>query len=267
MVPADNRGARPGRLTAWCLVLGLLSAGSALAAGPAEGGLPPDAEKRLSAVLDGTASAFVLHDPSRDRFVRYDRERCRRRLTPFSTFKIPNTLIALDTGVIRDPDATVRRDPEKHPRQDFWPEPWMGDQTLHTAFRNSVVWFYQDLAVAVGPAKMKRYLDRFHYGNRDLSGGQDRFWLGSSLKISADEQVEFLQAFHGGHLGLKPETTRIAKEVFQYEKGDGYVLSAKTGGGETGSEQALGLLPPEAGPASRASGGAVRAPGAGTGGK
>ena len=120
--------------------------------------------------------------------------------------------------------------------------------------------------------------------------------------------MRFLQAFHDGRLGLKPETMRIAKEVFHYEKGDGYTLSAKTGGGETGPEQALGwfvgyletggnvyyfalntdgasfaairdkridltkralralgLLPAEAGPASRTSRGATRAPGEGTG--
>ncbi len=236
--PADRPGRR-SRLAAAGLILALLGVGTTRGAGTLPP-LPADAEKRLAAVFDGTSSAFVLLDPSRNRTVRYDEERCRLPLTPFSTFKIPNTLIALDSGLVRDPGATVRFDPMKHPPQLFWPATWAHDQTLRTAFRDSVVWFYQDLAVAAGPERMARYLDQFHYGNRDISGGQDRFWLGSTLKISADNQVEFLRAFYGNRLGLDPATTRIAKGIFVFEKGDGFTLSAKTGGGEVGEGKALG---------------------------
>jgi beta-lactamase class D len=103
-----------------------------------------------------------------------------------------------------------------------------------------VVWFYRDVAVAVGEERMAQYLERCQYGTRDISGGQDRFWLGSSLKISADEQVAFLRAFHEDRLGLSPRTTKIAKEVFVYEKKEGTTLSAKTGGGLTAPGRALG---------------------------
>jgi len=77
------------------------------------------------------------------------------------------------------------------------------DQTVRTAFRDSVVWFYQDVATRIGEQQMKRYLTQFNYGNQDISGGIDRFWLGSSLRISAEEQVAFLMKFYRGELGYR----------------------------------------------------------------
>lgn len=202
--------------------------------------LPADSAQRLEKVLAGTGSAFVLYDRAHDRTVRFDEERSRKRFTPFSTFKIPNSLIGLETGVIRDPDAVVKWDRARRPPAEHWPEGWKRDHSLRSAFKGSVVWFYQDLAKKAGPEKMRSFLRRFSYGNQDTSGGVDQFWLASSLQISADEQVCFLRAFYDGKLGLSPRTNEIARELFVYEKTPAYTLSAKTGGGPTGAGQALG---------------------------
>lgn len=202
--------------------------------------LPADSAKRLEKVLAGTASAFVLHDRANDRTVRFDEERSRKRFTPFSTFKVPNSLIGLETGVIRDPVAVVRWDRARRPPADHWPEGWKRDHSLRSAFKGSAVWFYQDLALKVGPEKMRSFLRRFEYGNQDTSGGIDQFWLASSLKISADEQVRFLRAFYDGKLGLSPRTNEIARDLFVYEKTPTYTLSAKTGSGPLGPGKALG---------------------------
>lgn len=202
--------------------------------------LPADSARRLEKVFAGTESAFVLHDRTHNRTIRFDEERSRKRLTPFSTFKVPNSLIGLETGVIRDPDAVVPWDRARRPPADHWPEGWKRDHSLRTAFKGSAVWFYQDLAVKAGPEKMRTFLQRFSYGNQDTSGGVDQFWLNSSLKISAEEQVRFLRAFYGGRLGLSPRTNEIARDLFVYEKTPSYTLSAKTGGGPLGPGKALG---------------------------
>ena len=183
---------------------------------------PADAAQRLDKLLSGTNTAFVLYDKADDRYVRFDPERCRKRLTPFSTFKIPNSLIGLETGVIADPDAVVKWDQTKYPAEDHWPEGWKRDQSLRSAFKASAVWFYRDLAKKVGRESMSGFLKRFEYGNQDQCGGIDTFWLNSSLKISADEQVEFLKAFLDGQLGLAPRTNRIAREIMVYEKTPAY---------------------------------------------
>jgi beta-lactamase class D len=211
-----------------------------LGAAPRPAPLPADTGQRVSRVLAGTPSAFVLYDGAHDRFVRFDEERCRRRFTPFSTFKIPNAAIGLETGVIQDPDAVVPWDQKKHPPESHWPEGWKRDHSLRSALKASAVWFFQDMAVRIGPERMAKLLRQLDYGNQEISGGIDHFWLASTLKISADEQVRFLRSFYDGKLGLSPRTTATVKDILVQEKTPAYTLSAKTGGGPTGPGKALG---------------------------
>jgi beta-lactamase class D len=211
-----------------------------LGVAPRPAPLPADAGQRVSRVLAGTPSAFVLYDRGHDRFVRFDEARCRERFTPFSTFKIPNAAIGLDSGVIQDPDAVMPWDRRKHPPESHWPEGWKRDHSLRSALRASAVWFFQDMAGRIGPERMAKYLRQLDYGNRDISGGIDRFWLASTLRISADEQVRFLRAFHDGKLGLSPRTTAAVRDILILEKTPAYTLSAKTGGGPLGRGKALG---------------------------
>lgn len=151
------------------------------------------------------------------------------RFLPASTYKIPNTLIALETGVATGPDFALARDPIKTPQQDWWPAVWAHDHTLRSALPNSVVWFYQELARRIGAERMQAYIDRFDYGNRNISGGIDQFWLTGGLRISADEQVRFLKRFHSGELGVSPRATEIAKTLLVLEETPAYRLSGKTG--------------------------------------
>jgi beta-lactamase class D len=79
------------------------------------------------------------------------------------------------------------------------------DHDLASAIRDSVVWYFQEVAVDVGPERMQRALDSFNYGNRDISGGQDRFWLSSSLRISALEQIRFMRGLDEHSLPADPD--------------------------------------------------------------
>ncbi|HEY9420090.1 MAG TPA: penicillin-binding transpeptidase domain-containing protein, partial [Thermoanaerobaculia bacterium] len=201
-----------------------------------------DAEQRIAKVLTGTGTAFVLYDTRHDRTVRFDPKRCQTRFTPFSTFKIPNSVIALETGAVVNPDAAVRWDQKKHPAKSHWPEGWKRDHSLRSAFKASAVWFFQEVAVKVGPKRMAEQLRRFRYGNQDISGSIDQFWLASSLKISADEQVEFLRALLEGRLGVSRRSRDILRDVMVYEKTPEATIRAKTGGGPNGPGKALGWL-------------------------
>lgn len=49
--------------------------------------------------------------------------------------------------------------PARDPRQAWWPESWAGDQTLTSAFQNSVVWFYQKIARRLGPETIATHLE------------------------------------------------------------------------------------------------------------
>ncbi|HEY9403232.1 MAG TPA: penicillin-binding transpeptidase domain-containing protein [Pyrinomonadaceae bacterium] len=190
----------------------------------------------LSGFFKGINGAFVVYDMKNDRYVRYNPRRCRERFSPKSTFKIPNSLIGLETGVIRDADFVIRWDREKYPPQANWnQEPfvhWGKDQTLRSAFKYSVLWYYRELALGVGSLRMQKYVREFDYGNKAVSGRVDNFWLDNNvLTISADEQVEFLKAFYNGRLPVSKRSIEIVKDILVLEKTATYTLSAKTGGG------------------------------------
>lgn len=189
------------------------------------------------------AGAFVLYDLKQNRYVRYNEARCRERFSPFSTFKIPNSLIGLDTGVIGDAEFVIKWDEKKYPafERDTLPfSAWWQDQTLRTAFKRSVVWYYRELALKVGERRMKEYVDKLDYGNEDASGPLNGFWLRSSLKISADEQVEFLKRLYKEELPVSKRSVNIVKEIMTLEETPGYKLSGKTGGGPLDENRYLG---------------------------
>jgi beta-lactamase class D len=214
------------KITGHCLLFLCLLCGSAAA-------------QDLRKYFKGTEGCFVLYDLKRDRYLRYNEARCRNRFSPFSTFKIPNSIIGLESGVIKDAEFVIPWDKAKYPPQENWNiEPfkhWGQDHTLRSAIKYSVVWYYRELATRVGDERMKGYLDKFNYGNRDSSGGIDRFWLNSSLRISPDEQVDFLKALYAEKLPISARSLGIIKEIITLEHTDSYKLSGKTGGGPIGN--------------------------------
>lgn len=187
--------------------------------------VPPWGRHFQAAGVNGT---FVLWDQPTGRLQVYDPAqdpgRSARPYLPASTFKILNSLIALDTGAARGPeermawDGVAREVPA-----------WNQDLDLRQAFSVSAVWFYQELARRIGPERMAEGVARAGYGNADIGGGLDRFWLDGSLRISALEQVAFLRRLAAGTLPFSARSQEIVRDLMVLERGEGYVLRAKTG--------------------------------------
>ena len=87
-------------------------------------------------------------------------ERANTRFVPASTFKIPNTLIALEEGAVSDEKEIIKWDGD-----DKGLPVWNKDQSIETAFPSSCIWFYQELAKRVGKDKYRSYLGKTKYGN------------------------------------------------------------------------------------------------------
>ncbi|HVG24903.1 MAG TPA: penicillin-binding transpeptidase domain-containing protein [Thermoanaerobaculia bacterium] len=193
------------------------------------------AAQDLASIFEPLHGTFVLYDRNAGRYTRYAEARAAERFSPKSTFKIANSLIGLETGVIRDANHVFVYDRERNPPQESWnTEPflhWPHDQTLRSAIRYSVFWYYQELARRVGMTRMKKWVTRLGYGNAAVGDTVDRFWVDGSLRISANEQVEFLRKFHAGKLPVSPRTTKIVKEILLLEETPQWRLSGKTGGG------------------------------------
>ncbi|HMB54672.1 MAG TPA: penicillin-binding transpeptidase domain-containing protein, partial [Thermoanaerobaculia bacterium] len=174
---------------------------------------PPEAVAAAEAQLTPHGATLVVRDAASDAvLVRVDPARAAERQPPCSTFKIPNTLISLTAGAVTLDDNHLRRDRETTPTEDWWPKSWDRDHDLQSALESSALWYFQELARRVGIEEMQRQVDRLNYGNRDLSGGVDRFWLSSSLTISADEQTEFLGRLVRGEYGFAAADLVALKE-------------------------------------------------------
>ncbi len=178
----------------------------------------------LEKYFQGFKGCFVLYDRNLDQSIRYNPNRCAERFIPASTFKIMNSLIGLETGVIPDENYVIKWDGTHYDVPS-----WNQDSTLKTAIQNSVVWYYQELARRVGYEKMQYYVDAAHYGNQNISGQIDTFWLEGGLRISADEQVEFLKRLYQGNLPFSQRSINIVKDILVMEKNGSYQLSGKTG--------------------------------------
>jgi beta-lactamase class D len=103
---------------------------------------------------------------------------------------------------------------------------------MATAMKNSTVWFYQEIARRIGERKMRHWITREHYGNMDISGGIDKFWLNGGMRISQKEQIDFLKRLYAGALNFSKRSMDIVKIMIILEDTSAYTMRGKTGWGE-----------------------------------
>ncbi|MCM8624782.1 class D beta-lactamase [Accumulibacter sp.] len=172
----------------------------------------------------GVAGTLLIESArTGQRFV-HDDACSHQAFTAASTFKVLNTLIALEEGVIGGADSTIRWNGTVHEIAD-----WNRDQTLETAFKVSCVWCYQELAQRVGAKKYPAYIRRSHCGELREPFDGTQFWLDGSLTISAEQQVAFLKQVASGRLPFRATSYATLKSIRLAEETPDYRLYAKTG--------------------------------------
>ena len=171
--------------------------------------------------VKGTMVISTLDD--KESYV-YNEKRANIGFLPASTFKIPNTLIALQEKAIKNEYEVIKWDGKKR----FY-EPWNKDQTLQTALKYSCVWCYQRLAAKIGNETYLKYLEKLNYGNKQTGPELTTFWLSGDIRISAYEQIEFLKKLYKDNLPFKQEYLDITKKILTVEKTENYTIKAKTG--------------------------------------
>lgn len=184
---------------------------------------------------------LVILADSDNKFTLINQQRAEQRFSPFSTFKIASSLIALDLGIVKNIQQPLTFDVNKYPIQSWWPQRWYKTPlTLTKAFEYSAVPIYQQIASKIGSIKMQNYVNRFNYGNKNINDHIDSFWLNEALKISAKEQVLFLQKIYHHQLGLKEKTYQQLKHIMLVEQTDNYKLYVKTGTGHIHKNEVIG---------------------------
>ena len=159
------------------------------------------------------------------------------RYTPASTFKIVNSLIGLETGVISDEKMVIKWDGIKR-----WNHDWNKDLTMEQAFKVSSVPYYQEVARRIGRDTMQLWLDSLNYGNKNIGDKIDSFWLDNHLKISPDEQLGLVKRLYFDQLPFQKRTQQIVRDVMLQEDNTSYSLSYKTGLGLDESKNSIGWL-------------------------
>ncbi len=213
------------------MILALLLA----AALPVAGDVIPDA-------FAGRDGALVLVDCVAGETQRHQPKLCAATFAPCSTFKIWNTAIGLETGLLTGAD------------QPFWKwdgvsretagGAWNHDLTLRQAFAVSCVPAFQALARQIGAARMDDWLKKLGYGDRNTSSGLDVFWLPAAgrapLLISADEQAELLRRLAIGDVPFSDKTQAILRDIMIAKTTPRGTLFGKTGSSGAVEGQSIG---------------------------
>lgn len=167
---------------------------------------------------------FVLKNLTTGKTEAQNLQRAETRFCPASTFKITNSLIALQCGSVKNIFDTIRWD-----LQDKGFANWNKDHTMQSAMKVSCVWFYRELARRTGETRMQEWLNKINYGNNFIGNQVDYFWLNGDLKISAVEQISFLQKFIYKELPFDTKIQKSVTDILLTDSTSIYKVYSKTG--------------------------------------
>ncbi len=160
-----------------------------------------------------------------------------QRFSPASTFKIVNSLIGLETGRILNDTMTIKWDGIKRSNEN-----WNKDMGMAEAFKVSCVPYYQEVARRIGKDTMQQWIDSLGYGNRNMSGAVDSFWLNNTLKISPDEQLGLVKRLYFDQLPFRKSVHEMVRNVMVQEDNTAYKLCYKTGWGNEENGNDIGWM-------------------------
>lgn len=184
----------------------------------------------LSAIQDiidstGVKGCILIYDLDKDQYISNDFDWANKGQIPASTFKIPNSLIALETGVVEDDSTVFIWDGEPK-----YIKSWEQDLILRDAFRLSCVPCYQDIARRIGVERMQTYVDKLQYGHMDIdSSNIDLFWLTGNSRISPMEQIGFLKKLYENNLPVSKRSLDFVDSMMVIERQHNRTLFGKTG--------------------------------------
>ena len=169
------------------------------------------------AMMDNGTGKFTVHNLGRYRDSNY---------TPASTFKIVNSLIGLQTGIISSDSMVIKWDGIKKQVDE-----WNKDLTMYEAFRVSSLPYYQEVARRIGKDTMQFWLDQLSYGTTKITTTIDSFWINNSMKITPDEELGLVKRLYFGQLPFHRYNQEIVKRAMLFEDNSNYKLGYKTGWG------------------------------------
>ena len=172
----------------------------------------------------GFDGAFALLDPSANTLVQVNAKRCTERFVPVSTFKVFISLAALEFGAIDGPDTIMKWNGVKQPIEEH-----NQDLSLRSALRMSANWPFIDLLNKLDPERLQQAVRDSHYGNMDTRGSRTRFWVDGELRITPNEQLEFLRRLDQKTLPFSQQTIDTVRDMMVTARDEESILRGKTG--------------------------------------
>lgn len=172
----------------------------------------------------GITGVFVLWEPDSFRLESSDTVRMDSGFLPASTFKVFNSLVALQTGAVADEhtiipwDSVVRQNTS-----------WNEDMDMATAIQRSCVPWYQEVARRAGAERMQHWLDTVRYGNAIMGDSIHLFWLSGGLRITPLQQVYFMQKLNEERLPFAVAHQRTVKRILPGDSTATWRIRGKTG--------------------------------------
>ena len=183
-------------------------------------------EQDYGSLFNDNSGCAVIYDLHADVYNVYNKSDITKRIAPCSTFKIYSAINALEQGYITPENNAIKWD---YLSRAF--PAWNSDQTLNSAMRNSVNWYFQFLDNIAGPEQLNDFYKNIGYGNGVVGNDTQYYWNGSGLKISVLEQVELLIKLYNNEFDFNEDNINAVKNSMAISENNGNKLYGKTGTG------------------------------------
>jgi beta-lactamase class D len=182
----------------------------------------------------GVAGSFGFFDNGQGHFTIYNLPRYRDSLyQPGASFDILQSLIAVQSGVVKDDSSVIYSGGEMPPL------------SLRKAFQASAETDnlgFRELAGRIGKDTLKKWIDSLRYGNQQIGSDTIAFWIDNSLKINADEQLGLLKKLYFDQLPFYQRPQAIVRRMMQAESNSNYQLRYKLAQGTAENGHAIGWV-------------------------
>lgn len=177
--------------------------------------------------------SVIIFDLKNKHFFIFNDSLSKIPFSPASTFKIPNSIVALENDVVTDEnfvlswDSIIRSNPS-----------WNRTQNLNFAFKNSTVWYFQEVARRIGYKRMTQGLQKIKYCDTSfkIDNDIDKFWLNGNLKKSSYEQVLFMAELSAKTIKLRKNTYQTIEKIMASDTISDSKIYSKTGWALEGNE-------------------------------
>lgn len=176
----------------------------------------------------GVKGDFGMFDNGHGHFTIYNLSRYSDSFyTPAATFDILMSLVAVQTGVVKDDSAM------------------MASMALRKAFQTGgdsgqVAFGY--LAGKLGKDTLKKWIDSLQYGNKAMSSDLSTYWQSDVLKINSDEQLGLLKKLYFNQLPFFERTQGIVRRMMPLESNSAYRFAYKTAQGKMENGHSVGWV-------------------------